>query len=390
MLLFGEEISHHARGGSCFALRARTGMVFQEGALFDSLTVRDNVGYQLIQEKKLTDEEIDAKVHEALRFVGLEETFSLFPASLSGGMRRRVAIARALINQPELLLYDSPTGGLDPVTSTNIISLIVKQRDVHRTPSLLVTHRLQDAFTMCTHRFDAEKDEMVPLPKGETDPNTTFLMLEEGKLIFDGIAARAAAQRQSVCEGVSGVERAAWVSEIRSSHKLRVPLVSILRPGKARTSNFSFSHEGIASTMPKKNSEFGDEMPWVRDFAPLGRAHSFIALSQGSAPPWAIINSSLQDEGRREHPASQSCAPMCAPGTPTVLDFRVLRGMRLLARAISRGIHDHPSFRIAIAIFPPQIHRRPRAPRAVLSRSAFARAAPPPPTASPWASSAGA
>ncbi|MFZ0302464.1 MAG: ATP-binding cassette domain-containing protein [Terracidiphilus sp.] len=185
VLLFGDEISAMPEE-TLFPLRARTGMVFQEGALFDSLSVRDNVGYQLIEEKKLTEDEIDAKVRDSLRFVGLEETFSMFPASLSGGMRRRVAIARALINQPDLLLYDSPTGGLDPVTSTNIISLIVKQRDVHRSPSLLVTHRIQDAFTMCTHRFDAEKDEMVPLPEGETDQMTTFMMLEEGKLIFDG------------------------------------------------------------------------------------------------------------------------------------------------------------------------------------------------------------
>ena len=101
-------------------------------------------------------------------------------------MRRRVAIARALIQEPELLLYDSPTGGLDPITSTTIIELIVKERDVYRTPSLMVTHRLQDAFTLCTHRFDAEQNRMVPLPKGETDANTTFLMLEEGRLIFDG------------------------------------------------------------------------------------------------------------------------------------------------------------------------------------------------------------
>jgi phospholipid/cholesterol/gamma-HCH transport system ATP-binding protein len=163
----------------------RTGMVFQEGALFDSLTVRDNVAYQLIQER-VPDDEIDSRVHEALRFVGLETTFALFPGSLSGGMRRRVAIARALIRNPELLLYDSPTGGLDPVTSTTIIELIVKQRDFYKTPSLLVTHRLQDAFTMCSHRFDAESNGMVPLAKGETDPNTTFLMLNEGRLIFDG------------------------------------------------------------------------------------------------------------------------------------------------------------------------------------------------------------
>jgi phospholipid/cholesterol/gamma-HCH transport system ATP-binding protein len=184
ILLFGEEISHMPEQ-RLFPLRKRTGMVFQEGALFDSLSVRDNVAYQLIQEL-VPDEEIDSRVHEALHFVELDETFSLFPSSLSGGMRRRVAIARAFIQQPELLLYDSPTGGLDPVTSTTIIELIVKERDISRTPSLLVTHRLQDAFTLCTHRFDATENRMVPLPEGETDANTTFLMLEEGRLIFDG------------------------------------------------------------------------------------------------------------------------------------------------------------------------------------------------------------
>ncbi len=182
--LFGEDITHLPEE-KLFPLRSRAGMVFQEGALFDSLTVRDNVAYQLIQER-VPDEEIDSRVHEALRFVGLEETFDMFPASLSGGMRRRVAIARALIHDPELILYDSPTGGLDPVTSTTIIELIVKQRDVHSTPSLLVTHRLQDAFTMCTHVFDNEQDRMVPLPDGQINLNTTFLMLEAGRLILDG------------------------------------------------------------------------------------------------------------------------------------------------------------------------------------------------------------
>jgi len=182
--LFGKEISRMPEEW-LFPLRSRAGMVFQEGALFDSLTVRDNVAYQLIQEL-VPDEEIDQRVRRILGFVGLEEAFSLYPSALSGGMRRRVAIARALIRQPELLLYDSPTGGLDPVTCTTIIELIVKQRDVYRTPALLVTHRLQDAFTMCTHRFDTEQGRMVPLPQGETDPNTTFLMLEEGRLIFDG------------------------------------------------------------------------------------------------------------------------------------------------------------------------------------------------------------
>jgi phospholipid/cholesterol/gamma-HCH transport system ATP-binding protein len=185
VLLFGDDISA-LNEDELFPLRARTGMVFQEGALFDSLTVRDNVAYQLIQEPTVPDEEIDQRVRQALSFVGLEQTFSLYPASLSGGMRRRVAIARALINNPELILYDSPTGGLDPVTSATIIELVMKERDVHRTPSLLVTHRLQDAFTLCTHRFDPAKNSMLPLPKGQTDPATTFLMLDEGRLIFDG------------------------------------------------------------------------------------------------------------------------------------------------------------------------------------------------------------
>jgi phospholipid/cholesterol/gamma-HCH transport system ATP-binding protein len=184
VLLFGEDISRMPEE-HLLPLRTRVGMVFQEGALFDSLSVRDNVAFQLIQER-VPDDRIDRRVRKALRFVELEETFDLFPASLSGGMRRRVAIARAFIRQPELLLYDSPTGGLDPLTSTTIIELIVKERDVYHTPSILVTHRLQDAFILCNHRFDAEAGRMVPLPKGETDPGTTFLMLEEGRLIFDG------------------------------------------------------------------------------------------------------------------------------------------------------------------------------------------------------------
>ena len=184
IFLFGEDIAS-MKESSLFALRARTGMVFQEGALFDSLSVRDNVAYQLIQER-MPDDVIDQRVKEALAFVGLEHTFSLFPGSLSGGMRRRVAIARALIHNPELLLYDSPTGGLDPLTSTTIIELIVKRRDFYKTPSILVTHRLQDAFTMVTHRYDGASGGMVPLPEGETDPNTTFMMLNEGQLIFDG------------------------------------------------------------------------------------------------------------------------------------------------------------------------------------------------------------
>jgi phospholipid/cholesterol/gamma-HCH transport system ATP-binding protein len=140
-----------------------------------------------MEEHGVYDEEIDRKVREVLRFVELEHTLDLNPSELSGGMRRRVAIARALITQPELLLYDSPTGGLDPVTSNTIIELIVKQRDVYKTSALLVTHRLQDAFTMATHQFDKQANQLRALPPGQhCEVPMSFLILRDGKVIFDG------------------------------------------------------------------------------------------------------------------------------------------------------------------------------------------------------------
>ncbi|HLZ41129.1 MAG TPA: ATP-binding cassette domain-containing protein [Candidatus Sulfotelmatobacter sp.] len=170
-----------------FPMRAQLGMVFQESALFDSLTVRENVAYRLTEERGVYDEAIDTRVRESLRFVELEHTLDLSPSELSGGMRRRVAIARAIITHPELLLYDSPTGGLDPVTSNTIIELIMKQRDVYRTSSLLVTHRLQDAFTLATHEFDPRKNELRALPRGQyCDVPMSFLILRDGKVTFDG------------------------------------------------------------------------------------------------------------------------------------------------------------------------------------------------------------
>ncbi|HUI83635.1 MAG TPA: ATP-binding cassette domain-containing protein [Candidatus Binatia bacterium] len=186
--VLGEEISR-MRERDLFALRRKIGMVFQEGALFDSLTVEENVAYRLIEETGRVTEEIHTRVLEALRFVELEHTWDLFPSELSGGMRRRVAIARAIITQPEVLLYDSPTGGLDPVTSNTIIELIVKQRDVYRTSSLMVTHRLQDAFTMASHCFDREQNRMVPVADGGSqDLHTRFLILRDGNIIFEGTA----------------------------------------------------------------------------------------------------------------------------------------------------------------------------------------------------------
>jgi phospholipid/cholesterol/gamma-HCH transport system ATP-binding protein len=152
--------------------------------------VEENVAYRLIEETGRVTDEIHARVLEALRFVELEHTVFLFPSELSGGMRRRVGIARAIITNPEVLLYDSPTGGLDPVTSNTIIELIVKQRDLYQTSSLMVTHRLQDAFTMASHYFDREQNKMVAIgDDGPRDVHTTFLILRDGKVIFEGTAA---------------------------------------------------------------------------------------------------------------------------------------------------------------------------------------------------------
>jgi phospholipid/cholesterol/gamma-HCH transport system ATP-binding protein len=186
IVVLGHDITQ-MREEDLFKIRGKIGMVFQESALFDSLTVRENVAYRLMEEHGVYDEDIDRRVREALHFVELEHTLDLYPAELSGGMRRRVAIARAVITQPELLLYDSPTGGLDPVTSNTIIELIVKQRDVYKTSALLVTHRLQDGFTMATHQFDQEANRMVELPPGQNcDVPMSFLVLRDGKVIFDG------------------------------------------------------------------------------------------------------------------------------------------------------------------------------------------------------------
>ena len=189
--VLGEEITSMTEQ-QLFGLRRKIGMVFQESALFDSLTVEENVAFRLMEEH-LPREEVRERVKEALRFVELEHTIDKFPAQLSGGMRRRVAIARAIITQPEIIFYDSPTGGLDPITSTTIVELLVKQRDVYQTSALMVTHRLQDGFTMATHRFDRAKAQMVKVKNSDVNTNTSFLLLRDGKVIFDGTGRELAA-----------------------------------------------------------------------------------------------------------------------------------------------------------------------------------------------------
>jgi phospholipid/cholesterol/gamma-HCH transport system ATP-binding protein len=186
IFVLGEEVTAMTED-QLFELRRRVGIVFQESALFDSLNVRENVAFRLYEEGKVSEEEIDERVREALSFVELEHTVDMYPSELSGGMRRRVSIARTIITHPEVLLYDSPTGGLDPVTSNTIIELVVKQRDIYKVSSLLVTHRLQDAFTMATHYFDRTENKMKDLPPGaRTEVPFSFLILRDGRVIFDG------------------------------------------------------------------------------------------------------------------------------------------------------------------------------------------------------------
>jgi phospholipid/cholesterol/gamma-HCH transport system ATP-binding protein len=194
IFLLGQEVTAMTER-QLFQLRRDVGIVFQESALFDSMRVRENVAFRMMEEH-LSEQEIDRRVREVLRFVELERTIDMFPSELSGGMRRRVAIARAIITQPEVLLYDSPTGGLDPVTSNTIVELIVKQRDVYKTSALMVTHRLQDAFTMATHEFDTNANKMIALPKGQrSQVPMSFLILREGKIIFEGDLPQLAASR---------------------------------------------------------------------------------------------------------------------------------------------------------------------------------------------------
>lgn len=188
--VLGKEVSR-MRERDLLEFRRHIGFVFQEGALFDSMTVGDNVAYRLLEDGA-KGEEIEPRVLEVLRFVELEHTVDLFPSELSGGMRRRVSIARALINQPPIVLYDSPTAGLDPVTSQTIITLILRLRDVYGVTALLATQRLQDGFALANFRFDPATKKVVPsvsngsAAAGGKAAATRFLVLREGAVYFEG------------------------------------------------------------------------------------------------------------------------------------------------------------------------------------------------------------
>jgi phospholipid/cholesterol/gamma-HCH transport system ATP-binding protein len=171
-------------------VRGDLGMIFQEGALFDSLTVRENVGYKLYEETDMPLEEVDKRVEEVLGFMGLAEHIDKMPSELSGGQRRRVAIARAMAFKPSILLYDEATTGLDPITATTVDDEVIKLRDLEGVSSILVTHQLRDAFYVATkmaRRGPDGKVEIVAATAEKTD-QSEFIMLKDGVICFEGNA----------------------------------------------------------------------------------------------------------------------------------------------------------------------------------------------------------
>jgi phospholipid/cholesterol/gamma-HCH transport system ATP-binding protein len=188
--VLGQEVSTMSEK-ELLRLRERIGFVFQEGALFDSMTVGENVAYRL-REEHVKEDEIEPRVQEALQFVELEHTAEQLPSELSGGMRRRVSIARALINRPDIVLYDSPTAGLDPVTSQTIISLIMRLRDVYGVTALMATQRLQDGFALANFCFDKETKHVERTNSakgakdGQTPAATRFMVYKDGRIYFEG------------------------------------------------------------------------------------------------------------------------------------------------------------------------------------------------------------
>jgi phospholipid/cholesterol/gamma-HCH transport system ATP-binding protein len=199
--VLGQEVSSMSEA-ELLPYSRELGFVFQEGALFDSLTVAENVAYRL-REDRLSEDEIDKRVQEALRFVELEHTGDMLPSELSGGMRRRVSIGRILASRPRIVLYDSPTAGLDPVTAQTIITLILRLRDVFGVTAMMATHRLQDGFGLANFRFDPESKCVVRLREKESaetqngDPDTRFLVYREGRIYFEGVPEELAESKDA-------------------------------------------------------------------------------------------------------------------------------------------------------------------------------------------------
>ena len=188
-IVVGGHPVHEMNERDLMEVRSQLGMVFQEGALFDSLTVRENVGFKLFEETDLPIADVDRRVDEVLGFVGLLEYRDRMPSELSGGQRRRVAIARAMTAKPRILLYDEPTTGLDPITALTVDDEIVKLRDLEQVSSIVVTHQLRDAFYIATHQAERAGDELrFTRATPDRAALTEFLMLRDGGVAFHGSA----------------------------------------------------------------------------------------------------------------------------------------------------------------------------------------------------------
>jgi len=182
-------------------MRADVGMVFQENALFDSLTVAENVGYRLYEETATPLEEVRARVEEVLAFLGLNEFIDRMPSSLSGGQRRRVGIGRAMASKPQLMLFDDSTTGLDPVISATVDDEIVKLRDLEQVTSLVVTQQIRDAVYIATHKTTRDKNTLEVVPVGESDDTrTSFMVLHEGRILFEGSVSELMASKDPYLE----------------------------------------------------------------------------------------------------------------------------------------------------------------------------------------------
>jgi phospholipid/cholesterol/gamma-HCH transport system ATP-binding protein len=190
VILFGEDVTDY-KESALFSIRAKVGILFQEGGLFDSMNIADNVAYPLLNQQArrngdgpLSEAEVDARVQQTLDFVELGTTLQKYPSEVSGGMRRRVGIARAVVTEPPLVLYDSPTAGLDPITANLIIHLLIKERDSRNTAAILVTHRYQDGHLMANFRYNPDSGQIEPAAADGV--KTKFFVMNEGRLVFDG------------------------------------------------------------------------------------------------------------------------------------------------------------------------------------------------------------
>src|SRR5687768_1102189 len=188
ILIDGEDITDYTEH-EMMKVRQKIGMVFQEGALFDSLSVYENVAYRLREQGVVDEDEVELEVRRMLRFVDLDDAIDKMPIELSGGMRRRVGVARALVGDPEIVLFDEPTAGLDPPTARTICELAIKLRDLQDVSSIFVTHEMNNVRYLSSEYATVNADgDVIYEQEGEKLCliNTEVLMFRDGKIVFNG------------------------------------------------------------------------------------------------------------------------------------------------------------------------------------------------------------